>query len=972
MNKGFLLSVIALFSFFSLNAQDVYWPSEIIEINTGVNATYLVQSANIDSTPVIFGYVLGAFYTDEDGNLKCGGFTNASSGQVQLAVMGDDTTTDQKDGFYEGETITWLAYASFAEQTYNATVSFITSPPFGSDSYSTNGLNVVASFNISSAVLGCMDATACNYNDNATEDDTSCTFAEINYNCDGSCIDTDEDSVCDTDEVEGCMDVAACNYNELATNEDNSCTAPETNFDCAGNCLNDTDNDGICDENEIPGCSDMTACNYDATATDLDESCTFTTGCESCEAGLIIDNDDDEDDVCNDNEIDGCTDPLACNYNTSATEYDGESCVYATGDCDTCSGETNGTGTVIDNDADNDGVCNDDEEGACLDDTACNYNSNPIFEEDNTLCLYTSGNCDTCSGEEDGTGTIIDNDTDNDGICNAAEIEGCTDETACNFNEIATDLDTSCVYTSGCETCENGSIIANDDDQDGICNIDEVVGCFIMEACNYNENATDSSNEDCIYTSELNDCDECSGETDGTGTVISNDTDNDGICNAAEIEGCLDISACNFNQNATDPTACIFVDEAIDCQICSGDTDGTGTVLLNDTDLDGVCDDLEVFGCTDTLYIEYSALATELDESCETLVILGCIDALAFNYSMQANTTNESCVFEVIVDFSTSGTNTTSNYSVAVDTISLFLGESPIAVGDQIGGFYLVDGELFCAGITVWTGDDFSLNLWMDDPATEEIDGLTENTIVYWIVQQEETMFNYLVDFTLMQISEVFTFVSQITLNTNTIIGCTDPTAFNYNSEANIFDGACVPFIDGCTDIEACNYDPEANNEDQTCYYITASISDFQVGQPLTVTTDAQLATYTWFLNDVEQTETSSTFSPFVNGEYTVVVTDGTGCFVKAIYILDNIGIEEDLVNQISLFPNPASNFIEINSTNQKIESVKLYSITGKLMQEYSVNALQFKLERNELAKGVYFIKAVINSQEITKKVLFK
>ena len=41
-------------------------------------------------------------------------------------------------------------------------------------------------------------------------------------------------------------------------------------------------------------------------------------------------------------------------------------------------------------------------------------------------------------------------------------------------------------------------------------------------------------------------------------------------------------------------------------------------------------------------------------------------------------------------------------------------------------------------------------------------------------------------------------------------------------------------------------------------------------------------------------------------------------------------------------------------------------------MQEYSVNALQFKLERNELAKGVYFIKAVINSQEITKKVLFK
>jgi hypothetical protein len=120
---------------------DVYWPSDVSEINTGVNATYLIQSANIDDTPVIFGYVLGAFYTDDNGALQCGGFTNASS--TQLAIMGDDTTTEDKDGFDEGETITWLAYAIDDSLIYNATVSFITTPPYGSNTYSTNGLNII-------------------------------------------------------------------------------------------------------------------------------------------------------------------------------------------------------------------------------------------------------------------------------------------------------------------------------------------------------------------------------------------------------------------------------------------------------------------------------------------------------------------------------------------------------------------------------------------------------------------------------------------------------------------------------------------------------------------------------------------------------------------------------------------------------------------------------------------------------------
>ena len=56
----------------------------------------------------------------------------------------------------------------------------------------------------------------------------------------------------------------------------------------------------------------------------------------------------------------GCQDATACNYNENATDDDG-SCIFVDGICETCSGETDGTGTIVDNDADDDGVCDADE-----------------------------------------------------------------------------------------------------------------------------------------------------------------------------------------------------------------------------------------------------------------------------------------------------------------------------------------------------------------------------------------------------------------------------------------------------------------------------------------------------------------------------------------------------------------------------------------------------------------------------------
>lgn len=75
--------------------------------------------------------------------------------------------------------------------------------------------------------------------------------------------------------VDGCLDETACNYDPEA-NVDGVCIYPEEAEDCEGNCINDFDNDGVCDEFEIAGCTYPQASNFDPTATNDDGSCILT------------------------------------------------------------------------------------------------------------------------------------------------------------------------------------------------------------------------------------------------------------------------------------------------------------------------------------------------------------------------------------------------------------------------------------------------------------------------------------------------------------------------------------------------------------------------------------------------------------------------------------------------------------------------------------------------------------------------
>ena len=59
------------------------------------------------------------------------------------------------------------------------------------------------------------------------------------------------------------------------------------------------------------------------------------------------------------------------------------------------------------------------------------------------------------------------------------------------------------------------------------------------------------------------------------------------------------------------------------------------------------------------------------------------------------------------------------------------------------------------------------------------------------------------------------------------IFGCTDPTQFNYNPDANTENGNCIPFIYGCMNPDAFNYNPDANTElEDSCIEVVVDCMD--------------------------------------------------------------------------------------------------------------------------------------------------
>lgn len=336
------------------------------------------------------------------------------------------------------------------------------------------------------------------------EDQTQCVIEVLQ--ADNYCLVSDWDNICQdayeaclpVPPLQGCMNPLACNFNPDANLEGLCIFA--SSFYLPINLTAGLPIEGICTPFDVPGSNYAPAESSDCVQLIV----TQTPGCgtnwdTSCQAAYQ---------ACMETEVFGCTDPLACNFDPSATADDW-SCIAADyiliptpenvtnftpviphcGDlADIPTGYMVGNQECVQEVLANDAYCVDSQwdtvcqnaydacvTPGCMNSLACNYN--PEANESDGSCLFIGSPCDdgdactffsTVNSNCNCVGFVTD--TDGDGVCNA---EDCAPD-----NPFLPDMYGSC--ETGSATCHDPSAFNYDPsgELDGLC-------VYRPESCDY-------------------------------------------------------------------------------------------------------------------------------------------------------------------------------------------------------------------------------------------------------------------------------------------------------------------------------------------------------------------------------------------------------------------------------------------------------------------------------------------------------
>lgn len=175
----------------------------------------------------------------------------------------------------------------------------------------------------------------------------------------------------------------------------------------------------------------------------------------------------------------------------------------------------------------------------------------------------------------------------------------------------------------------------------------------------------------------------------------------------------------------------------------------------------------------------------------------------------------------------------------------------------------------------------------------------------------------------------------------------------SYTLEVDTMGCALAPFSIDLTELEA---------------PFVSSIS--QIQNVLSIDFDPEF-TYQWFLGNFEIIDSvGSTLTVFQNGNYSVIATASNGCSVTQSVMVQNIGLIENELGNLSVFPNPTSSAFVIQGL-MKPASIYIYDITGKLVRTCGIKP-QEEIQIMDLNRGVYQLQAIVDGRVFVMKLVIE
>ena len=88
----------------------------------------------------------------------------------------------------------------------------------------------------------------------------------------------------------------------------------------------------------------------------------------------------------------------------------------------------------------------------------------------------------------------------------------------------------------------------------------------------------------------------------------------------------------------------------------------------------------------------------------------------------------------------------------------------------------------------------------------------------------------------------------------------------------------------------------------------------------------------------------------------------------------DNLLISDNIHDLINIYPNPASNFIEIKigSNFSNFVSLEIFNLLGDLVEKQQINSLFTSLDVSNLDNGVYTLRFINRDQILEQKIIIQ